>query len=468
MSQRGVRSLWRDFVKQPEGILGLSILILLIIATSIALTSLPPETFREWSNPTYWVRYPKTAEPAWVNFFSSSKQPEHLILQQPAVNEDVLGEFRRVIHSYTLDYSYDDFPNDINFNYFLNYGATPPQIELRVTRPDGEVFSLVRTTAPSPPAQVAVYRFNGTISSAERILRNTVLQQSSKPNCPASALNDTRANVLIFQVSCDKFDEGSRLLRGRYTFESSFFLFGSDDRVQKTELIIGGKVFGFMGTDDLGRDIWTGVLWGTPVALFIGITVSIFGTGIGLIYGVASGYFGGKTDEVMMRFSDIIISFPLLFLLIIIAVSTRMTLGLLIVILVVFGWPGLSKVTRSIALQLKTLPYVEASQLIGASSRWVMIRHMVPQITPYVIASVALSVPGPILTEAGLSFLGLGDPTVPTWGKILNDAYTFGAGARQLWWWIMPPGVMLALTAISFVLIGNGLDKVLNPKMRKL
>ena len=467
MARRGVRSLWRDFAKQPEGFLGLSILILLVIATSIALTSLPQETFREWSNPTYWARYPKTAAPAWVNLFSSSKQPEHLILQQPSVSESALGGLRRVTHTYTLDYAYDDFPNDISFNYFLTYGASPPQIELGVTRPDGEVFPLIRTTAPAPPAQIVVYRFNGTISSADRILRNTVLQQSSKPSCPPSSFNDTRANVLIFEVGCDKFGSGSLVQKGRYVFEASFFFFGQDDKVQTTELIVGGKVFGFMGTDDLGRDIWIGVLWGTPVALLIGLTVAIFGTGIGLIYGVASGYFGGKTDEVMMRFSDIIISFPLLFLLIIIAVSTRMTYGLLILILVVFGWPGLSKVTRSITLQLKTLPYVEASQLVGASSRWVMIRHIVPQITPYVIASVALSVPGPILTEAGLSFLGLGDPTLPTWGKILNDAYVFGAGARQLWWWIMPPGVMLALTAISFVLVGNALDKVLNPKMRK-
>lgn len=468
MAQRGVRSIWREFAKQPEGILGFGILVFLILITSIALPSIPQETFTQWSNPTYWTRYPKTAAPSWVNLFSSTKQPEHLIFQQPSASENILGGIRRVTHSYTFQYSYDGFPNDINFNYFLSYGAIPPQIELRVARPDGETLSLARTTAPTPPPQIAVYRLNGTISSAERILRNTVLQQSLKPNCPPSSLNDTRANVLLFHVSCDKLDSGSRILKGTYIFEFSFFFFGADDRVEKTELIIGGRVYGFMGTDDLGRDIWIGVLWGTPVALFIGITVSVLGTGIGLLYGVASGYFGGKTDEIMMRFSDIVISFPLLFLLIIIAVSTRMTIGLLILILVVFGWPGLSKVTRSIALQLKTLPYVEASQLIGASSRWVMIRHLIPQVTPYVIASIALSVPGPILTEAGLSFLGLGDPTLPTWGKILNDAYVFGAGARQLWWWIMPPGVMLALTAISFVLIGNGLDKVLNPKMRKL
>ncbi|MBM3896972.1 MAG: ABC transporter permease [Thaumarchaeota archaeon] len=468
MAQRGIRSLWRDFAKQPEGILGLSILTLLLIATSIALTSLPQETFTEWSDPTYWTRYPKTAAPAWINLFSLTKQPEHLILHQPSINEDIVGGLKRVTHTYTLDYAYDDFSNDISLNYFLNYGATPPQIEFRVTRPDGEVFSLSRTTAPSPPPQISIYRLNGSISSADRILRNNVLQQFSKPNCPFSALNDTRANVLIFQASCDKIDTSSRVLKGVYIFEISFFFFGPVDKVQTTELIVGGRVFGFMGTDDLGRDIWVGVLWGTPVALFIGLTVSILGTGIGLMYGVASGYFGGKTDEAMMRFSDIVISFPLLFLLIIIAVSTRMTIGLLIIVLVVFGWPGLSKVTRSIALQLKTLPYVEVSQLIGASSKWVMIRHIVPQITPYVIASVALSVPGPILTEAGLSFLGLGDPTLPTWGKILNDAYVFGAGARQLWWWIMPPGVMLALTAISFVLVGNALDKVLNPKMRSL
>ncbi len=447
--------------------MGFTILVLLMGASLIAITTLPQETFREWSNPTYWQRYPKTAAPSWTNLFSSSKQPEHLILQSPATDEDRLGSIRRITHTFSLQFNYDDFPGDFNLNYVVRYGAVPPQIELRVARPDGETVDLFKTTAPSLPAQLTAYRFNGTISSQDRILRDTVLQQASKPACPPGSFNDTRANVLLFQVGCDKLGK-SGLLRGQYLFQASFYLFNQDDQVERSELIIGGKVFGIMGTDDLGRDIWAGVLWGTPVALFIGLTVSILGTGVGLIYGVASGYFGGKTDEVMMRFSDIIISFPLLFLLIIIAISTRMTLPLLILILVVFGWPGLAKVTRSIALQLKNLPYVEASQLMGAPSSWVMVRHIIPQITPYVIASVALTVPGPILTEAGLSFLGLGDPTLPTWGKILNDAYSFGAGARQLWWWILPPGVMLALTAISFVLIGNALDKVLNPKMRQV
>jgi len=124
-------------------------------------------------------------------------------------------------------------------------------------------------------------------------------------------------------------------------------------------------------------------------------------------------------------------------------------------------------VARSIAIQIKTMSYVEAAELLGASKWRVMFKHIMPQIAPYAFASIALSVPSAILAEAGLSFLGLGDPTLPTWGQILHDAQAYSAAARGLWWWILPPGMMIALTSLAFVLLGMALDQVLNPKMRK-
>ena len=119
------------------------------------------------------------------------------------------------------------------------------------------------------------------------------------------------------------------------------------------------------------------------------------------------------------------------------------------------------------SLQIKTKQYVEASKIMGQKDSKIIFKHIIPQLLPYAFASIAISVPAAITTEAGLSFLGLGDPTFPTWGQILHDAYTYGAAARGMWWWIAPPGIMIAITGLAFVFIGNALDAIVNPKLKK-
>ncbi len=188
---------------------------------------------------------------------------------------------------------------------------------------------------------------------------------------------------------------------------------------------------------------------------------------MGLFYGVFAGYKGRKTDEVMMRFNDIIYALPALPFLIILAVTISNSIFLMIGFLMIFGWVGVAKVSRSMALQIKTRGYVDASKMMGQKNSKIILRHIIPQLLPYTFASIAISVPAAITTEAGLSFLGLGDPTFPTWGQILHDANVFGAAARGLWWWIAPPGVMIAITGLAFVFIGNALDAIVNPKLKK-
>ncbi|MEM2317134.1 MAG: ABC transporter permease, partial [Candidatus Nitrosocaldus sp.] len=259
-----------------------------------------------------------------------------------------------------------------------------------------------------------------------------------------------------------------RVMKGAYTVEVRFFLFDERDEVLASKFIVGGKVYGLLGTDDLRRDLSIGLIWGAPIALFIGISVASISVLIGMVYGIISGYKGGSTDEVMMRANDVVYALPALPLLILLAVSVGRSILLIVAYLIIFGWVGIAKVSRSIALQIKSLAYVEAAELMGQSSIKIIFRHIFPQLLPYTFASIAISVPGAIITEAGLSFLGLGDPTMPTWGQILHDANLYGAAARGLWWWIVPPGLMIALTGLAFVLIGNALDAIVNPRLKRL
>jgi peptide/nickel transport system permease protein len=195
--------------------------------------------------------------------------------------------------------------------------------------------------------------------------------------------------------------------------------------------------------------------------------VSIASVIIGLLYGVIAGYKGNRTDETLMRINDIFYTLPTLPLLIIMSITLGRSIFLITGFLVIFGWVGVVRVTRSLAMQIKNLQYVEAAKLMGQSELKIIFKHIIPQLLPFTFASIAISVPAAILGEAALSFLGLGDPSIPTWGQILHEANTAGAASRGLWWWIMPPGVMIALTGLSFVLIGNTLDSIMNPKARK-
>lgn len=118
------------------------------------------------------------------------------------------------------------------------------------------------------------------------------------------------------------------------------------------------------------------------------------------------------------------------------------------------------------SLQIKTKGYVVAANMMGQKNSKIIFKHILPQLLPYAFASIAISVPAAITTEAGLSFLGLGDPSFLTWGQNLHDANTFGAAARGLWWWIIPPGIMIAITGLAFVFIGNAFDAIVIPNLK--
>jgi peptide/nickel transport system permease protein len=150
-------------------------------------------------------------------------------------------------------------------------------------------------------------------------------------------------------------------------------------------------------------------------------------------------------------------------LLILLSITYGRNIFLIIGFLLIFSWMGTAKVIRSIALQTRNFQYVEAAKLMGQSDLRVIFKHIIPQLLPLTFASIAIAVPAAILTEAALSFIGLGDPSLPTWGQILHDANTADAASRGIWWWIVPPGLMIALTGLAFFLIGNTLDSIANP-----
>ena len=453
MSSIDSSELKREFMKSKTGLIGIGILSSLVIVSLIAATTIPIDTFKQWNNPNSWISYPKAAMPIWVNYFLEDKIPEHIIIENPSAitKKDVISV---TSHQFTIEYMYDDFPNDFIYEFSAEYSDSP-LLQISVIRPDQNKMLLLSTSLPYSDEKITHHQ---RIFSTDDSIRKNAQIESAKMKLPRES---TSSEDLVF---ADKY---GHVMKGNYLFLVN--LYGIEDyaKIIDSKLILGGKAFGIMGTDELRRDLIVGLLWGTPLALLIGISVAVGSVVVGLIYGVYSGFKGRKTDETMMRFNDIIYALPALPFLIILAVTISNSIFMMIGFLMIFSWVGIAKVSRSMSLQIKTKQYVEASKIMGQKDSKIIFKHIIPQLLPYAFASIAISVPAAITTEAGLSFLGLGDPTFPTWGQILHDANVFGAAARGLWWWIVPPGVMIAITGLAFVFIGNALDTIVNPKLKR-
>ncbi len=236
-------------------------------------------------------------------------------------------------------------------------------------------------------------------------------------------------------------------------------------KITNLQLSLAGTAWGLLGTDSSGNDLLTRDLQGTGASLLVGLTAAVLGIGVGLIIGLLAGLVGGIIDEVLMRITDLFLTIPFLPLAIILVAIFRPGALTIIFIIAVFSWMGFARIIRSQVLTLKERPFIEAAKAAGAGSGRILGRHLFPNLVGLTYVNLALSVPGAILTYAALAFLGLGDPTVESWGKILND--NFSASATGDWWWVIPPGFAIAIVSLSFVLIGYALDEMFNPKLRR-
>lgn len=455
MSSVSTSEIKQEFLRSKIGLAGIGILVVLVSISIAAAIIFPVETFQQWNNPQSWISYPKTSIPVWVNFFVFEKIPEHKILDNPYESSLTVDEVSVTSHQFNVNYVYDDFPSDFIYEFTAEYSGSP-LLQMSVIRPDGKELEILSASLPNSKNKVS--HTEKIFSTDEAIKKNLLLQSDFFE----FTTTDASAEDIMFSESA-KHD----ILKGNYVFLINLYGVQKENLFKDSTLTVGGKAFGIMGTDELRRDLAIGLLWGTPLALFIGISVAVGSVVMGLIYGVYAGYKGKFTDESMMRFNDVIYALPALPFLIILAVTISNSIFLMIGFLTIFGWVGIAKVSRSMALQIKTKGYIEASKMMGQKNSKIIFKHIIPQLLPYAFASIAISVPAAITTEAGLSFLGLGDPSFPTWGQILHDANIYGAAARGLWWWIVPPGLMIAITGLAFVFLGNALDAIVNPKLKR-
>jgi ABC-type dipeptide/oligopeptide/nickel transport system permease subunit len=235
------------------------------------------------------------------------------------------------------------------------------------------------------------------------------------------------------------------------------------------------------GTSIAGTDVFSDVVHASVYTVYVAIIGTVLTTLLIVLVGVVSGYLAGRTDEVLMRITEIFLVFPALLLILVFARLYQASsayqpsfiigpfiipagLTLVIIIVSIFSWAGYARVIRGEVLKIRESEYVQAAMALGAKSRWIMTKHIIPNILPQIIVIATLTMASIVLIEAGVTFLGFGDPNTVTWGSLMQENLSY---MSSMWWSVIFPGIAIFLTVLAFNLIGDGLADAINPRLRE-
>lgn len=221
------------------------------------------------------------------------------------------------------------------------------------------------------------------------------------------------------------------------------------------------------GTTDFGRDVFSQVVKGSRIALLVGFLTALIVTFIGTNIGLIAGYYGGRVDSYLMRLVDILYSIPFIPFVIVMVSLLKPTIWNMILAITLLSWRSVARIIRAQVLSITERPYVKAARVSGASNLRIMYLHIAPNVLPLAFLEMAFMIGWAIITEASVSFIGFGDPSLISWGQILNACFLSGA-IRIAWWWVIPPGISIVIVVSSVFLMSRGLEDVINPRLRRV
>jgi peptide/nickel transport system permease protein len=445
-----LREAFKEFTHYPSAIMGLAIITALIVLAIYTVIAIPySEGMRLWrAGEDIWIENPRNARPSWVNFFLKERLPRTIVVgTQPGaakVGQPLPGGLRAVEMTLAFDYPYDAFPSEINLFLKAKFKENRPYVSFFWLTPDGQRIPLgERSVRASERYSISLDRH-----LAQRLGRR-----------PPEIGLFTKPNAAV---------ESAVPLKGRYQLQIEGFFFGEGSNLE-AKLVVYGQVYGLAGTDHRRRDLMVALLWGTPVALAFGFLAAVGSTLTTLSIAAIGVWFGRWVDAVIQRITEVNAILPVLPILIMIGIFYSRSLWVMLGAIILLSIFSLGiKTYRSILLQVKESPYIEAARTYGTGNFRIIFRYMIPRIIPVLIPQFVTLIPSFVFLEAGLAVLGLGDPVLPTWGKVVNDAYANGALYKGYYYWVLAPSVLLMLTGAGFALVGFALDRVFNPRLRTL
>jgi peptide/nickel transport system permease protein len=441
-----LRNALKEIIKYPTALAGSFIILLLIIISIYTVFAIPYNRAIElWrGQEADWYKNPKLAAPIWYNWFRSSKLPVTIDMTatSPGVTKTVTpsGDSSIINYTFIIPYNYDSFEDDFAIFFTGKFQSKAPFMSLVWVTPDGRKIRL-----------------------SNFALKDKITYRVSQDTKLTAQLNMVVPEIALFAgpdySSPTPLKGDYKLIIEGVTFEPN-----SDFT---PEVILYGKLAGWAGTDNLRRDLGIALLWGTPIALLFGLLAAV-GTSLSqLIIAAVSTWFGGWVDTIIQRVTEINLVLPFLPILIMVGTFYSRSLFLMlgvVIILSIFG-SGI-KTFRAVFLQVKESPYIEAARSYGAGNGKIIFQYMIPRLIPLLIPQFITLIPSYVFLEASLAVLGLGDPTLPTWGKLIDDSYNAGALFQGLYYWVLEPSVLLMVTGLAFSAVGYSLDRIFNPRLR--
>jgi peptide/nickel transport system permease protein len=442
----GLRNSFRELLRYPTALVGVVMISLLVLVSIYAVIALPySRAIYLWrGGEDVWYANPKFAPPEWINFFSAKKYPVSFAVSTAdgSLTKTVTpGAQSTSIHmTYTFDYEADDYPQELSVYFTAKYDQKQPFISISWLTPDGR--------------HLRIDDLGITQQQVVRFSQDDHFVQSLDGGDPMQAL---------FQDPKTK-----SVLKGKYQLQILAVTFepGSDVNAQ---FVQHGDVYGLAGTDQYRRDLMVALLWGAPVALAFGLLAAVFSLVFTMVIAAVGTWYGSWVDSLIQRITDVNLILPTLPILILIGTFYSHSIWTILgatVALNIFS-SGI-KNYRAIFLQVKESTYIEAARAYGASNPRIVFLYLIPRMIPLLIPGLVLTVPTFVFLESTLALLGLGDPVLPTWGKIIDDAFTNGALYKGYYYWIMEPAALLVVTGLGFSLLGFALDRIFNPRLRDI
>jgi len=447
---------YKELKRYPSAVIGGVVVLMLVALAIFAMVKIPyGEAIRLWrGGEDVWYQNPKNVPPVWYNWFTKEDLPASFAVKAGEDDEFIKEVTTRpngtadIRFEYDFEFDYDAFPQEMFLYFNTQYKSKQPFVSVSLIRPDESELKI----GDFGIASKYTYRFSQDEALSKRI--NRLMRRE--------IVNPVDGLFAVYE------SEPTQPLKGTYKLIIEGITFEKDSDIN-VEFVSHGKVAGWFGTDHNRRDLTVAMLWGAPVALAFGLLAAIFTSVLSMIIAAVGAWFGGWVDELIQRITEINLVLPFLAILIMVGTFYSRSIWVILGVTVALSiFTGIIKTDRAIFLQVKESTYIEAARAYGASDLRIVFRYLIPRIIPLLIPALVSAVPSYVFLEASLAVLGLGDPVLPTWGKIINDAQTFGALYKGMYYWILQPAVLLMFTGLGFAMLGFALDRIFNPRLREM